>query len=500
MSPDEARAALWERGRTAWKLAPTPRGVYQQIRSNWGRNPFVLLAHRNFAKTTLGMTIADEECRRQPGQRWLVALRTKDQTQDVIREIMDYYLDGCPWHLRPMPVKSDYTWRYPNGSGLYFFGGDNQAIESVRGRGIHGGLFDEAGFQGDLAYNVRSVALPALAKLGVGMLLLTSTPSRDPGHDFETLYEEAKADGRAARVSVHDNPDLTPEWVADRARESGGVKSLDFRREYGCEFLADPNTTVLPGVTAERIAGIDVREAEEPGVEPTPAPPALVQPVPVAMNREWYASMDIGGAHLTGVLWGYYDPDPSTGTLGTVRIARELVHRNASTPELAADITKLERAMWDKAFPEYFERWADNNNLFLLHDLAQKPFRIVFKATRKDEKMAQVGILRRMIDDGTFVIDPSCTVLLATLKKAQWVKTVRPSSTRAFVEHPEIGHADLLDAALYLVRNVKRRPYPKPLPTVEQQIGVPWGRPAPRSRGIRELQRVLGQEGWREDG
>ena len=481
MTPEQRRSALWRAGRTAWKLRPTPRRIYEQIKANKGRNPQVIVAHRNFAKTTLAVTVADERCRQNPGHRVVVALRTKDQTASVIREIMGHYLQDCPTTLRPLPVKSEYTWRYPNGSEVFFFGGDNQAIESARGRGFHDGIFDEGGFQRDLAYNVRSVVLPAMAKLGGdGFLLIPSTPSREPGHDFEVLYEQARADNRAARVSVVENPDLTPEWIADRARECGGEDSIDFRREYLCQFLADPDIVVLPGVTEERIAGTDGR-------------PALVQPVPVNMIREWYASMDIGGRHLTGVLWGYYDYDPADPMNGTVRIARELIHRNASTPELARDITRAERALFGDRFPSYFERWADNNNLFLLHDLAKPPFRVVFQATQKDEKMAQVGILRRLIADGRFVIDPSCVTLLRTLRTAQWATT-----GKGFAEASDIGHADLLDAALYLVRNVRRRPYPQPMPTLMEQMRIPGAPPEHRSAGIRALRRHMLAEGIEE--
>lgn len=483
VTAEQARAArgrLWSAGHTAWKLQPTPRAVYEQIKAARGNNPFVLLAHRNFAKTTLGITFADEDCRRAPGRRWAVALRTKDQTAAVVREIMDFYLRGCPIHLRPKPVKSEFTWRYPNGSALHFFGGDNQAIESARGRGFHGALFDEGGFQRDLAYNVRSVALPALAKVGGGLCLITSTPSKEPGHDFEALYTDAMADARAMRVSVLENPDLTPEWIADRASECGGEDSIDFRREYLCEFLADPDAVVLPGVTEARITGAD-------GV------PALVRDVPVRLDREWYCALDVGGRDLTAAVWGYYDPEPDA-----VCIAREYVCRNASTPELARGLREAEQALFGARPPEYFERWADNNNLFLLHDLAQAPHGLLFRPTRKDEKMAQLGLLRRSIAEGRWVLDPSCTLCLSTFRKAQWVKTGR-GERPTFAHLPDIGHADLLDATLYLSRNVRRRPYPKPLPTFEQQIGIPIAPPTLRSRGLRELSQRLQTEGWSDD-
>lgn len=471
---------MWGAGRSAWRLPRTPRSVYDSIRAHWNHGPFdVVLAHRNFHKTMLSVTIADEECRRLPNQVWGIGLKTKDHAAKVIKPIMRYYLQGCPEYLQPKPLKSDFAWSYPNGSGLFFFGADHEHIETARGRGFHGFIFDEAGHQENLRDNLRSIILPALAKLGRGHAIAISTPSTKPGHYFEEMCEEAKQRGRLSFVPASGNPDLTDEWRAARAAECGGFESLDYLREYECKFVNDPRTTVLPNVTEARIHGLDGK-------------PALVQPLEILMLREWYRSMDIGGKHMTGVLWGYYEAEDDS-----VRIVREFTDRNASEVELAAGIQGTELGLWPQMRPAYLEGWADTNNVYLLHNLHAQ-WKISFKPTRKDEKMAQIGILRKMISEGKFIISPECPQLLATLKRAQWAET--GNTNKGFAEDPAIGHADLLDAALYLVRNVKRRAYPQAMPSMEAQIGMPPDRMERQLRtpGMRALRQRLSTEGWSE--
>jgi hypothetical protein len=105
----------------------------------------------------------------------------------------------------------------------------------------------------------------------------------------------------------------------------------------------------------------------------------------------------------------------------------------------------------------------DNNNLVLLNDL----FRlhgINFIATAKDNKEAQINELRLLIKQNRLIISPKCKTLIFHLKNAKWDKQ-RKQFTR-LKDSPDGtlkgGHADLLDALIYLVRNVRidRNPYP----------------------------------------
>src|SRR5262249_38986654 len=158
---------------------------------------------------------------------------------------------------------------------------------------------------------------------------------------------------------------------------------------------------------------------------------------------EWYDGQDVGGEHLTGNLWGYYNPVDDT-----LRIAAEWATDNATTREIArairdteielwglrdshvtresfeqlrrqaeaAEVTQGRSSLWATADafirrPEYLHRVSDNNNLILLNDLARE-YAVRFRATAKDEKLAQLGVIRRDISDGKLWIHPRCTRLI----------------------------------------------------------------------------------------
>lgn len=106
----------------------------------------------------------------------------------------------------------------------------------------------------------------------------------------------------------------------------------------------------------------------------------------------------------------------------------------------------------------------DNNYKILINDLFID-HGLQFFATAKDDKQAQINKVRMLIKRGDLVIHPRCKNLIYHLKTAKWDKN-RKKFLRSKGD-PNKGikanHADLLDALIYLVRNVEfgRNPYPK---------------------------------------
>lgn len=97
-----------------------------------------------------------------------------------------------------------------------------------------------------------------------------------------------------------------------------------------------------------------------------------------------------------------------------------------------------------------------DNNLILINDL-QVLHRLTFLATDKDDKEAAVNNLRILIDSGRIIVNPKCKHLVNQLKYATWNK-----SKKSFDRSLDSGHYDLIDALIYLARNVhfSRNPYP----------------------------------------
>jgi hypothetical protein len=438
----EDQAALWLAGSTAHRLWSSQRAVYELIKRRWRDSPSSVLCHRDFGKSRVEFTIADRILRTEQADCAIV-FKTKDHAREAAKQVLDGFLEGCPPELRPRETKSEYVWSYPLGGGLFFFGADHDHVETARGRAFRFVGLDEAGryAHGKLTEILYSIMLPAVGKHEKatgkrGHVALFTTSPMDDTHDFWPMHDDAMADGRGVEVALDANPDFSAELKAQRAHEYRGRETEAYQREYGCARIRSGSELVLPGVTPARIAGTDGR-------------PALVQRVAIpGAYREWYAGMDIGGRDLTAVLWGYYEP-----SIDTVVIAREAVVRNASTPEIARAVREAEAALWPRE-PRGLERWSDHNPI-LLRDLDSE-HGLRFAPTRKDEKLAQLGELRDDITTGHLVIDVGCPVLLQTLRVARW-NTIG----KGWQHEEETGHADLLDALLYLRRNVTRRPLPQ---------------------------------------
>lgn len=522
INPEEKRAdglrKVWRAGILRWKLLPQARKAYEAIHRHWGREPYLINCHRNFTKSTLGLTLADEVCRKRPDTPVAIVCDTKAHALAIVEEKLGEYLVDCPDELKPKTKLSErgFCIVYSNGSRIWLFGADDHRhIKTLRGLGFAFIFIDEGGhIDGSrgvtLSVIVRSIALPALAKFTradpsrQGQLVIATTSPMDEVHDFWALWD-SYPESRFL-MALEDNPDFDRTYKDARARECGGRHTVDYRREYGCERISLADAVPLPQVTQARIDGTDGK-------------PALVQRLPPPQGpREWLCGQDVGGRHLTADLWGYYEPSTDA-----VHIVREWAEANVGTKQIADALRSTEAALFGLrclqtqftdamrlaaqastererqqayarvdtliAYPDYFDRWSDPNNTIFLHDL-DVDHGLHFYATRKDDKNAQLGELRREIEAGRIVIDAGCERLILTLRTARWKQSAGKTPTWEYSQ--AIGHADLLDALLYLVRNVHRRPYPVVPITVRDVAGVPdLSLAGLKTPGMRDLARRL---------
>ena len=81
---------------------------------------------------------------------------------------------------------------------------------------------------------------------------------------------------------------------------------------------------------------------------------------------------------------------------------------------------------------------------------------LYFSPTAKDDKENQVNRVREWVQSGKLFVNPRCQKLLFQLRNTVWNE-----KRDDFVRTKE-GHGDLLDALIYLCRNVDRQhnPYP----------------------------------------
>jgi hypothetical protein len=235
-----ARDEMWRMGELRWKLHESQLDVYALIFAS-AASRFVLEIARRWGKTWLLTTIAIETCLKNPGCRVVYGAPTLKHLVEFIIPTFEALIIDAPVDCKPVFNASTGHWTFPNGSYVHLFGADDKR-KANRGRGPAAllAIFDECGFTPILKYVLSSVFRPQLLTTG-GRTLLGSTPAEEPDHDFTEIAERAEANGNYVRKSIHDNPRLTPERIAQFIEEDAKEEGLSveeyqetdtFLREY----------------------------------------------------------------------------------------------------------------------------------------------------------------------------------------------------------------------------------------------------------------------------
>lgn len=435
---------LWRRGDLTYKFNDVQLQLHELFNTD-PRRIIPILVSRQTGKTYYLLCRAMMKCIQKDFAVIKFLQPTQKELKKTCRQIMRIILKDCPESMKPIFKEADKIYIFPNGSEIQLAGSDGGQYNNLRGGSADECYVDEAGFCDDLYDAVYSVLRPTTITTK-GKIFLASTPSKLATHDFiQHFVNPAKAADLLKVFTIHDNP-----MIDDEERRSiiseylNGEENPEYRREYLCDIIQDEESVVVPEFTQD-IQDITIKDIDRPDY------------------YDIYESMDVGFKHLTAVIFGYYD-----FLNARLVITDELILRgsNVLTERLANQISKKEAENFKDEFGEVkppFMRISDNNNLILLNDLSVM-HKINFIATAKDDKDAQVNHLRMMIGSGKIIISPKCKHLLYHLRSASWDK-----NRKKFNELPDIiekniygGHADTLDALIYMVRNLlkSKNPYP----------------------------------------
>jgi PBSX family phage terminase large subunit len=451
LTKKQAIEKLWRLGNLEWKL----RGIQKDMRRAIVDNPdsqTVFLVSRRSGKSHVLCTVATETCIKTPNSIVKYVCPKQKMVKTIVRPIMRVILEDCPLDVMPEYKEADKKYVFPNGSEIQFAGSDAGNIENLRGGFSQLCLVDEAGFVDDLDYAVKSVLSPTTKTVN-GKIVLASTPSRSPDHEFMSKFvDRADADGTLIKYTIHDNPMFTEDIIQKTIKEyTGGYNDPQFRREYLCEIEVDSETKVVPEYTSELEKDI-----------------VFIPEIP--SHYDIYVSGDPAARDLTVILFGIFDFMRSQ-----LVILDELVmggkNTHITTQEIADGIRRKEKLLFTNSLTGEVKnphlRVMDNNNLILIHDLFQE-HGLQFLPTAKDNKDAQVNKLRMWLKQGKLIIHPKCLNLRYQLKMARW--KVDGNNNRKGFEHIgessdgklKANHCDAVDALLYMVRNVdiNKNPYP----------------------------------------
>ena len=442
VTKSDAIQELWNRGELKYKLKGKQVDLYEAFKqANDDIN--VICCSRRFGKSYILFMLAVETCLKKEDAVVKYACPTQKQVKEIVRKIGRTLLEDCPAHLKPEWKEADKLFVFPNGSEIQIAATDNGNIENIRGGAADLCIVDEAGFCTDLVYAVDNVLAPTTDTTD-GKVILASTPNpKDPTHEFNMEYVLPRQEaGTLVKFTIYDSPMISDERrqkIIDRY----GIENPRFRCEYLCEVAVDPERLVIGEFTPEK-------EAE------------MVKEVDVPEFYDSYVAMDIGFKDLTGILFAYYDY-----LKGQLVIVDEFVTKGSgvTTDKLAEIVKEYENKHFMDKNGLLIEptRISDNNNPILLQDLLML-HQMQFMPTKKDNKDAQINEVKMRIKQNKIVIHPRCINLIYHLKSAKWNKKrngferVRDNKEAGLLG----GHVDLLDALIYLVRNVSllKNPYP----------------------------------------
>jgi hypothetical protein len=339
---------------------------------------------------------------------------------------------------RPKWNSQEGAYILPNGSMIHIAGVNNGHADDLRGTAADLCVVDEAAFVDDLTYLIDSVLTPQLITTG-GQLLMASSSPVSPAHDFTDYIHEAKIDGFYSSFDIYSSG-FPEELVNEFMKEAKGPDSTTWKREYLNEIIVDSDYSIIPEADKLKI-----------GIIPTE-------------HKQFYhryVGMDIGTRDLTVIIFGYYDFKRAT-----LCIEREFIINGPqmTTPKIAESVNAIELDLWKDVKP--LKRISDNNNLLLLQDLGYL-HDCHFIPTSKDSLEAMVNEMRIWVKDGRLEIDPSCQVLIESLKYGFWNE-----QRSGWGRSKTLGHFDAIAALMYLVRNIDTHTNPIPIKLGFDQVMI----------------------------
>lgn len=464
VSQEKITAELWRRGDTSYRLHAGQLKINDAFEAA-DSMLFAAECSRQFGKTSWGVWLADSVARANPGCQIRIATAFHVDLASFILPAFRWLFQDCPDSLRPKFLEQKGKYVYANGAEIQLVGLDRNP-DKLRGNRLRLILIEEAGFSDSetLLYVFESVIVPAtLHEPDARVVLISTPPPTGDDHSFCQLADQANLKGGYIKLTIYDNPLLTPARIEQIAKELGGVEAIAFRREYLCERIIDSERAIIP----EFSLSTHVRDT----------------PRPEYFNYlHTYVFMDTGVRDKTVLWFGYYDFPRATAVLEDEMVlwGQQVTTRNIREGCAAKE---LER----NYIP--YRRISDNDNLILINDLASEGMH--FSPTAKDSLEAMVNNMRLWFKDSRIEIHPRCKFGIGTLRSGVWNK-----HRDDFNRSTTYGHCDAIAALMYGIRNIDVHTDPVP-----SKITNPWHKPKGReiSQSGKDLAAVFSRKGTKNE-
>jgi hypothetical protein len=460
------RDHLWSEARPFHLLYSHQRGISRAYHESADTAlEVVLKCGRRFGKSAWCVWEAITAGLRNPGWIILYAAPTAKQLRSMIKPHVMRYVADCPEHIRPQVKWQDGEILFKNGSVIHLAGTDNGNAERLRGPEAHLCIVDEASFMAELSYLVEDIMSPQTATTD-GRIIITSTPPKQPAHDFAQVYVPRATLGEDSLLihrATTDAQHIKPERIERLKRKAGGEDSITWRREYLALDVYDTESSIVPEFVKH--------EAE------------IVAEMPRPAHFKRYVFGDIGFVDLSAWIFAYVDFERAL-----LVIEDEMAFTGKAASDQARELRQRERELWgepanDNARPQ---RYVDATDLVRVEFPKSVPGYNVMPANNQDLD-ATVNTLRVATQERRYRIHPRCRQLIAHLKMGTW-----NSRRTGFDRVDGFGHFDFVAALMYGWKhaNMRTNPFPDVPPEANREDWyIPAQKPGKGAPGLAQLKR-----------
>jgi hypothetical protein len=424
---------LWIKGELNWKLHSTQELIDARVKST--NEEYLILCSRQLGKSWWSIKYALEYAIKNPGSIVRIAADTLKQISDIVNDNLEPFCADAPKGFITKQ-KSSLRWEIgfkkgPNGrkSSIRLGCLARAHVDTLRGGNAGLVIAEEGGFvrSSEYKYAIEDVIGAQLLRSG-GRLIHVTTPSEDLLHYIHTTVKPAcDAKGSTSSYTIYDNPQLTPEQIAKAMHRARGEHTDTWKREYLAQILPIRERLIVP----------EFVDAEVDTVKQSKHCDAT----------SYWLSGDFGGSrdlHVFHIwMWNWQT--------NKKQVLSELWFPNKTgTQEIIIGIKKWESEVLQKYYgdtpgtlPEGYARFIDPGGSHqLIIDLCKDGLQC--GAPNKTEMLASLNDLRDEIYNRKIEIDPSCGLLITTLRSGMW------NSPRTDWERSDaLGHCDSIASAMY---------------------------------------------------
>jgi hypothetical protein len=184
----------------------------------------ILLCSRQAGKSTVSALLAVDEALHRPPALVLLLAPALRQSQELFRKVKTTLHDVGADGVRQA---SALTLELNNGSRIVSLPGREQTIRGYSGVALL--VVDEASRVPDALY----MAVRPMIAVSGGRIVLLSTPFGRRGFFFHE-FTEGGADWQRVRITAHDVPRISEEWLA---AERDRIGAWWYEQEYLCTFV-----------------------------------------------------------------------------------------------------------------------------------------------------------------------------------------------------------------------------------------------------------------------